>query len=264
MKSLVQGLAWPVLTLIGAIYAQISIAHSLEGVEESLRQEEQYAQLVNYPAPPFELIDLAGTPWNLSGQAGKTLIVNFVYARCQDICPIHMVLISKLQQMVNEAQMQEQVQFITIATDTEEARETAEVMRTYQDIYDLDPVNWIFLYGGADDPGAGKRIAGEYGLQFTETEDGAQMHGAVTHLIDREGQMRARFHGLNFKPVSLVGYANTLVYDFHADSDHHGVAEESDTHGGISWVRLLVVVLGLIGVLVVAYLVLKRMFFTKR
>lgn len=37
------------------------------------------------------------------------------------------------------------------------------------------------------------------------------MHGAVTHVIDQDGRLRARFHGLRFSPVNVTIYANALV-----------------------------------------------------
>jgi protein SCO1/2 len=33
----------------------------------------------------------------------------------------------------------------------------------------------------------------------------------VTHVIDQDGRLRARFHGLEFAPVNLVVYVNALV-----------------------------------------------------
>jgi protein SCO1 len=35
----------------------------------------------------------------------------------------------------------------------------------------------------------------------------------VTHVIDREGQWQANFHGLKFEPTNLVVYVNALVND---------------------------------------------------
>jgi hypothetical protein len=43
--------------------------------------------------------------------------------------------------------------------------------------------------------------------------DGYQVHGVVTHVIDREGRWQANFHGLKFEPTNLVLYINALVND---------------------------------------------------
>lgn len=210
--------AWIRMTatlLLAAGLSPLAVGHSLHAVETSLQQQEKYAQVVNQPAPDFALQDLDGRTWHLDDFAGKAVILNFVYARCQDICPAHMAVIAELQRMVNTARMQDVVQFITVATDTAEAAQTAEAMATYPQRYGLDPANWLFLYGGADNRGAGIQLADRYGLKFVPTGDDAQMHAVVTHVIDRDGQLRARFHGLRFAPIKLVGYANTLAFDVH-------------------------------------------------
>ena len=55
------------------------------------------------------------------------------------------------------------------------------------------------------------KLAKVFGLEFTPTPNGQEMHGVVTHLIDQDGRPRARFHGLNFKPVNLVLFVNALT-----------------------------------------------------
>jgi len=65
-----------------------------------------------------------------------------------------------------------------------------------------------------------RRLAEAFGHKFTKTEDGYQMHGIVTHVIDREGRWRANFHGLKFQPVNLVLFVNALVNDSQRPHGH--------------------------------------------
>ena len=58
------------------------------------------------------------------------------------------------------------------------------------------------------------------GLEFTQTADGEQMHGIVTHVIDQDGRLRARFHGLGFEPLNLVIYVNALTSRAQAPHNH--------------------------------------------
>ena len=37
------------------------------------------------------------------------------------------------------------------------------------------------------------------------------MPGVVTHVIDQQGRMLAKFHGLEFDPVNLVIFVNALT-----------------------------------------------------
>jgi protein SCO1/2 len=108
--------------------------------------------------------------------------------------------------------MREQVQFVTITADPE--HDTPEVMRNYGPAHGLDPVNWIFLTTRPDQPeDATRTLAERFGHRFTKTYDGYQIHGVVTHVIDREGRWRANFHGLKFEATNLVVYVNALVND---------------------------------------------------
>jgi protein SCO1/2 len=115
--------------------------------------------------------------------------------------------------------MRELVQFVTITTDPK--HDTPEVMREYGPAHGLDPVNWMFLTSGLDRPeDATRKLAERFGHTFTATEDGYQIHGVVTHVIDREGLWRANFHGLEFEPTNLVVYVNALANDVHPPNRH--------------------------------------------
>lgn len=189
-------------------------AHSLEELESQLADRDKYFQPVNQPAPAFTLIDAAGREVDLAAYRGKVVILNFIYASCGDVCPLHSQLIVQLQSMINISPMRDRVAFISITTDPSYDR--GSVLTEYGEAQGLDPVNWTFLTSPADQPeDTTRNVAKAYGLEFTEV-DAMQMHGLVTHVIDREGNLRGRFHGLNFEALSLVTFANALGNDAYA------------------------------------------------
>ncbi|AWI58662.1 SCO family protein [Sinorhizobium fredii] len=185
-------------------------AHSLEEVDQGLRDKEKYFQAVDVEAPAFTLQDAAGRTVRLSDLRGKVVVLNFVYANCPDVCPLHAERIAELQGMINQTPMKAMVEFVTITTDPK--HDTDTVLREYGPAHGLDPVNWIFLTATQNQPeDSTRKIAESYGLKFTESEEGMQMHGIVTHVIDQNGRLRARFHGLKFEPVNLVVFVNALT-----------------------------------------------------
>ncbi len=194
-------------------------AHSLKYVEDQLRQDERYLQLMNQPAPNFTLEDANGTKVSLEDFKGKVVVLNFIYARCKEECPLQSALIATIQKQVNQTPMREQVQFVSIATDTEDAPATATVMRSYGETHGLDASNWMFLYGGSARPGLGMALARAYGLKFVPTGDGEQMHGVVSFLIDQEGVLKARYLGLKFNPVNLIMHAAALLHENEHSTD---------------------------------------------
>jgi len=220
------------LTLaIGMALAPVARAHSLDEVEAMIGEKEKYFQPINKPAPDFTLRDADGRVFHLADFRGKVVVLHFIYTHCPDVCPLHAERIAQIQSMVNQAHMQDHVRFITVTTDP--SRDTSDVMREYGKAHGLDPTNWLFLTTTADEPeDATRRLAESFGHKFTKDEEGYQMHGVVTHVIDREGLWRANFHGLKFEPVNMLVFVNALVNDVHPE-------HERQEEGAWGWLRSL-------------------------
>jgi protein SCO1/2 len=203
-------------------------AHSIKELEAMLGDREKYFQQVAREAPGFTLRTADGQSVRLDDLLGSVVVLHFIYASCPDVCPLHAEKIAAIQEMVNQTPMKAQVQFVSITTDP--VNDTTEVMRNYGPAHGLDPVNWNFLTTAPDQPeDATRRLAQSYGHRFAKTEGGAQVHGVVTHVIDKNGRWRGNFHGLRFEPTNLVVFVNALVNDAAAA---HG-------HGERSWLDKL-------------------------
>jgi protein SCO1 len=199
--------------------ATTGFAHSLEELQVRFGGREKYFQPIGQPAPDFTLEDADGRSVALQDLRGKVVVLHFVYTSCPDVCPLHAERIAEIQEMVNRTPMRELVQFVTFTTDPD--HDTPEVMRDYGSAHGLDPANWIFLTTRPDQPeDATRRLTERFGHGFTETDDGYQIHGVVTHIIDRQGDWQANFHGLKFDPTNLVVYVNALLNDAGAQHGH--------------------------------------------
>lgn len=200
------------LTLLLVSLSATAWAHSLKDLETLLDDKEKYFQSVDKAAPAFALQDAEGRPIRLTDLRGKVVVLHFIYAGCPDVCPLHADRIAEIQSMVNQTPMKEQVKFVTITTDPK--NDTPDVLRAYGGQHGLSPANWIFLTTAAKQPeDATRKLAGQFGHKFMKQENGYQIHGIVTHVIDREGRWRANFHGLKFEQTSLVVFINALVND---------------------------------------------------
>lgn len=196
-----------------AVLANASGALAHEGhadMDTFMGSEEQFFQAIDEPAPPFDLMDADGNAVSLSDFADKIVVLNFIFASCTDVCPLQSQVIADIQDKINVGPMKDMVQFITVTTDPE--TDTPDVLRSYGEIHGLDPVNWMFLTASPTDPEDTTRELSEaYDNTFTPLEDGQQMHGVVTNVIDRGGRLAAKFHGLRFEPVNVVVYINGLI-----------------------------------------------------
>src|SRR3546814_2365658 len=90
--------------------------------------------------------------------------------------------------MVNRTPMKGLVEFISVTTDPE--HDTADVLVEYGSVHGLDPSNWHFLTRTTDQLEASTRkLAEAYGHRFTPVDGQYQVHGIVTHIIDRDGHI---------------------------------------------------------------------------
>ncbi len=203
-------------TLLSALLVALSFAtpsmahHPGENLDEVISDKETFFQKIDVSAPPFQLADADGNPVRLSDFADKIVVLNFIFASCTDVCPLHSELIADVQSKINITPMKDMVQFITVTTDPDV--DTPDVLRGYGEAHGLDPTNWTFLTRQPGDPEDTTRdLAEAYNVRFDPLADGQQMHGVVTNVIDRKGRLAAKFHGPRFDPVNLVLYINGLT-----------------------------------------------------
>jgi protein SCO1/2 len=184
--------------------------HPGADLDRVMSSKEKYFQLIDEPAPAFELVGAGGKHVTLADFSDKVVVLHFIYASCPDVCPLHAEKLADVQAKINLSPMKDMVQFVTITTDPE--KDTAEVLGDYGPAHGFDPANWTFLTtlpSQAED--STRALAKTFGHSFTEGEDGYQTHGVVTHVIDRGGRWAANFHGLRFESVNLVLYINGLI-----------------------------------------------------
>jgi protein SCO1/2 len=200
--------------MVATIIAGLPVlGHSLDEVEKALGEREFYLEVVNRPAPGFNLQDSEGRSYSLDDFRDKVVVLWFVYASCPDVCPLHSERIAEIQENINRTPIRDLVQFITVTTDSE--RDSGDVLRSYGPQHGLDASNWLFLTNGTDRSSETRLLAEQYGLKFTLQDGGYQMHGIVTHIIDKSGRLRARYHELKFDDTNLIVHVNALTNDYH-------------------------------------------------
>jgi protein SCO1/2 len=192
------------------VAAPAAAHHPGKNLDEVMGSKEKFFQVIDKPAPAFSLQDADGRKFSLSDFKRKVVVLHFIYASCGDVCPLHADRIAEIQEMVNASPSKDQVQFITVTTDPQ--KDTPKVLREYGPAHGLDAANWTFLTTAPGQPeDTTRRLAEAFGHTFTTTPEGAQVHGVVTHVIDRQGLWRANFHGLRFQSINLVLYVNSLA-----------------------------------------------------
>ncbi|SMH26154.1 SCO family protein [Mesorhizobium australicum] len=210
---------WIAILALMAAVAPVAQAHSLDEVDAMLGDKEKYFQVIDKPALDFKLRSSDGRAIQLADLRGKILILHFIYTSCPDVCPLHTERLAQIKAMVNDTPMKDRVRFVTITTDP--SNDTPQVLSDYATGHGLDIANWLFLTTTPDQPeDTTRKLAEAFGHKFSKTDDGLQMHGIVTHVIDKDGRWKANFHGLNYDPVNLVTFVNALTNDVGHPHEH--------------------------------------------
>ncbi len=184
--------------------------HPGADLDKVMGSKEKFFQPIDRKSPDFVLRDVGGRIVKLDDLREKIVILNFIYTKCPDVCPLHAEYLSKVQSMINQTPMKGMVRFVSITTDP--VNDTADGLKAYGEIHGSDRVNWSYLTTTSGQPeDTTRKLAEDFGHKFTKTGDDYQVHSVVTHVIDREGRWAANFYGLRFNPVNLVLYVNGLT-----------------------------------------------------
>ena len=154
-------------------------------------------------AQDFTLSSERGEAVTLSDLRGKVVLVNFMFTRCYDICPI---LTGKLAMIHEElkAAYGDEVRFLSITVDPD--YDSPEILREFAEAMDYDPEGWSFLTGTEADI---RPVANAYGVLMAKTSAGFVNHNLLTTVVDRDGVMRVQYLGERFDHMDL--YADLVA-----------------------------------------------------
>ncbi|WP_139998249.1 SCO family protein [Paenibacillus paridis] len=139
------------------------------------------------PAPDFELEELSGGVFKLSEQAGKVMLMEFMFTSCPDICPATTYNMVLLQDELNKQGIfGKNVQFAAITFDPN--TDTPEVFQAYAERMGIDQSGWRLLRG---DEEYTIQKAKEYGIGVQRLADNQFVHTVTSLLlIDANQQVR--------------------------------------------------------------------------
>jgi protein SCO1/2 len=134
------------------------------------------------PAPPLQLTDQDGQPFDLTSLRGAPVLVFFGYTHCADICPTTM---ADLRSAVRLVARPVHVVFVTI----DPARDDAAAMKEYVDYYQA---GFIGLTGSQAQIAA---VAAAWGVSYAKLPADAagnydMDHSTDVYLVDSNGVLR--------------------------------------------------------------------------
>jgi protein SCO1/2 len=186
----------------GAVALSTGAAWSLAGLTAA--PDESGLNRIG-PAKDFTLKSELGESISLSDYRGKVVLVNFMFTRCYDICPI---LTGKLAMIHEELKVEhgDDVRFLSVTVDPE--YDSPAVLREFAEAMVYDPKGWSFLTGTEAEV---KTVANAYGVLMAKTSAAFVNHNLLTTVVDREGVMRVQYLGERFDHMDLYADLAALI-----------------------------------------------------
>lgn len=161
--------------------------------------------------PVFTMQNQRGESFSAATLRGKVSIVNFMFTRCETVCPAFTMKMKGVQDRT--AALGQDVQLVSISVDPE--HDTPAKLATYAHRFGANPKRWSFLTG---DPKLVKKTATE-GLKLALSRAGDTDSGVpnIAHserfvLVDEKLQIRGYYSSGDPASVdNLVRHVKRLI-----------------------------------------------------
>ncbi len=157
--------------------------------------------------PEFVLTDQNGNVFTREDLRGKVVAVNFVFSRCNGICPKMTTQMTRVQRAFRD-----QDDLIIVSHSVDPEYDTPAVLQEYAEAFEAQSGKWYFLTGNKEEV---YRLA-RYGYNLPAGEDGgdeAFLHSDRMILLDRRGRIRGYYSGTDTEEVDRLIVEADLLLD---------------------------------------------------
>ena len=148
---------------------------------------ENYGQV-----PSFNLVDQEGRKQSNLNYLGQTVVLNFIFTRCKDVCPTLSAEMSRIQNSFRKSLQRDQLQLLSLTVDP--YYDSPEVLREYGYLFSTNSEYWHFLSGEKENfPVLIQQFQQAYEITFSGSEIPSILHSEKFILIDQEGYIRGFF-----------------------------------------------------------------------
>ena len=135
------------------------------------------------PAPPLDLVDDTGRPFDEASLRGQPAWVTFGYTSCPDVCP---TLLATLAAARDQAAAPVRIVFVTLDPAQDDPTRLRDYLAAFADAQGHAPI------GLTGTPAQTARAAAEWGISWRRA--GAFLdHTAQVSFLDPEGRLRLRY-----------------------------------------------------------------------
>ena len=151
-------------------------------------------------APDFSLTNQSGTRVRMQDLRGKVLLVSFIFTTCNGSCPATTHRMCQVQEELKKRVIPAgQVRLLSITLDP--VRDTADVLRSYAQLYDCDLNCWDLLCGSPSEVGP---VIASWGMWARPAANGQLDHPSRVFLVDQRARIREIYNLSFLRPQWVV------------------------------------------------------------
>ncbi|PEA54196.1 SCO family protein [Bacillus pseudomycoides] len=130
--------------------------------------------------------DINGTSVSFDQLPKKLKLVEFMYTKCPDICPITTYKIKHLRdELVKQKVFGTKIEFITITIDPK--YDTREILEYYSKTFDMkETTGWHLLRGDEEET---KQLAESFNFRYRDPGSGLYIHTSNSYLLDENNRL---------------------------------------------------------------------------
>jgi protein SCO1/2 len=179
-------------TLCAVMIAVLARTGALDELARGLRPLPVHGTVAD-----FTLTERSGRTVTRADLAGRVWVADFIFTRCQTICPR---MTTAMAALAGELADTPEVRFVSITVDP--TYDTIFVLADFAARYDADPDRWLFLTGDKD--AIYPLLADSFHLS-AEGADGAFNHSTRFVLVDGTGRIRGYYDSTETAAMERLG-----------------------------------------------------------
>ena len=179
-------------------------------------QQQQPPMDVYENTPAFQLTDQTGATFSSQVLAGRVTLLDFIYTRCTDACPLLSATFQETQRkLTSDRLFESKVMLVSISVDP--MHDTPQALAEYAQRFTADPTGWKMLTGDWDrvwDVVTGFKVATRPPRPAVDAPapGGTELtHTTAVLLIDQQLQVRALLDGTGSSADDLIAAARKLI-----------------------------------------------------
>jgi protein SCO1 len=153
----------------------------------------------NIGLPDVTLIDQYGKQVSLRTLLGEPALVDFIYTRCTESCPMLTLKMSKVAHHLG-SNLGKKIRIVSFSVDPE--HDTPAALLAYAKSHDADLPGWLFLTGT---PAQMAQVMAAYNIKVGREPDGSITHVTEAFLLDAHGRQHRFYDGLQVRPETIAG-----------------------------------------------------------